>query len=235
MFQGFSQETVDFMWGIRFNNERGWFEAHKADYQTYFLAPMRELGGQVQAQLLDRFPKSGLSLKISRIYRDARRLFGRGLYKDHLWLSLFRFGNESGGDHPVLWFELAPDSWSYGMGFWCARAAVMERHRARIDADPRPLLKLQNKLARQEEFSLNGPEYSRKKVCAQPKLADWYNKKSLSLGHEEELTETIYSPALADRLVEGFTFLMPYYDYFSTLWADADPRGSAQPPRAGTA
>ena len=27
MFQGYSQETVDFMWGIRFNNERGWFLA----------------------------------------------------------------------------------------------------------------------------------------------------------------------------------------------------------------
>ena len=34
MFQGFSQETVDFMWGIRFNNEKSWFEAHKADYQA---------------------------------------------------------------------------------------------------------------------------------------------------------------------------------------------------------
>ena len=32
MFQGYSQETVDFMWGIRFNNERGWFLAHKDDY-----------------------------------------------------------------------------------------------------------------------------------------------------------------------------------------------------------
>ncbi len=29
MFEGFSQETVDFMWGIRFNNEKSWFEAHK--------------------------------------------------------------------------------------------------------------------------------------------------------------------------------------------------------------
>ena len=33
MFQGYSQEAVDFMWGIRFNNERGWFLAHKDDYQ----------------------------------------------------------------------------------------------------------------------------------------------------------------------------------------------------------
>ncbi len=226
MFQGFSQETVDFMWGIRFNNERSWFEAHKSDYQTYFLAPMKELGGQVQGALLDRFPKSGLNLKISRIYRDARRLFGRGPYKDHLWLSLFRWGNESGGDHPVLWFELAPDKWSYGMGFWSARASLMEKHRARIDQDPKPLLKLHDKLAKQTEFVLEGPGYSRQKSCGEPKLTEWYNKKSLSVGHEEELSEAIYSPEFAERLVEGFTFLMPYLDYFATLWADPDPRRS---------
>ena len=46
------------------------------------------------------------------------------------------------------------------------------------------------------------------------------------MGHEEELTEFIYGPGLADRLVEGFAFLMPYYDYFSTLWTDPDPRES---------
>lgn len=223
MFQGFSQETVDFMWGIRFNNEKSWFEAHKADYQTYFLTPMKELGGQVQAGLLERFPKSSLNLKVSRIYRDARRLFGRGPYKDHLWFSLFRFGNESGG-HPVFWFELAPEGWSYGMGFWDAPAATMEKHRARIDADARPLLKLRNRLEKQTEFALQGPAYSRQKVCGEPRLSEWYNKKSLSIGHEEALTEFLYSPGLADRLTEGFSFLMPYYDYFSTLWADPDPR-----------
>ena len=32
MFQGFSQETIDFLWGIRFNNEKSWFEAHKEVY-----------------------------------------------------------------------------------------------------------------------------------------------------------------------------------------------------------
>ena len=226
MFQGFSQETVDFMWGIRFNNERSWFEAHKQEYLTYFLGPMTELGAQVQDTLLERFPKSKLNLKISRIYRDARRLFGRGPYKDHLWLSLFRFGNETGGDHPVLWFELAPDGWSYGMGFWCAQPLMMEKHRARIDRDPKPLLKLEHKLARQAEFVLEGPSYKRQKPCSEPKLTEWYNKKSFSVGHEEELTELIYSPELAGKLVDGFSFLLPYYDYFSTLWADPDPRES---------
>ena len=226
MFQGFTQQTVDFMWGIRFNNEKSWFEPRKADYQKYFLAPMRDLASQCQTALLDRFPNCGLNLKVSRIYRDARRLFGRGPYKDHLWFSLFRWENESDNAHPVLWFELTPDGWSYGMGFWDAKAAVMEKHRARIDRDYKPLLKLHNRLTKQSEFVLGGPEYSRKKTPPHPKLLSWYNKKSLTVGHEEPLSEVIYDPALADRLIEGFTFLMPYYEYFSTLWADPDPRES---------
>jgi len=226
MFQGFSQETVDFMWGIRFNNERSWFMAHKEDYQNHLYQPMKELGAEVQARLLEKFPDSGLNLKISRIYRDARRLFGRGPYKDHLWLSLFRWDGGEEGARPVLWFELAPEGWSYGMGFWCAKAVVMAKHRARMDRDHRPLLKLANRLEKQTEFVLDGPEYSKMSGSAPHKnLVPWYRKKSLALIHEEPLTETIYTPELVDRLVEGFSFLMPYYDYFSTIWADPDPRG----------
>lgn len=39
MFQGFSQQTNDFLWGIRFNNERSWFEAHKQEYLDYVQSP----------------------------------------------------------------------------------------------------------------------------------------------------------------------------------------------------
>ena len=227
MFEGFSQETVDFMWGIRFNNERGWFQEHKQVYQDSFYEPMKALGAEVQERLLEKFPQSGLNLKISRIYRDARRLFGRGPYKDHLWLSLFRWDQEEDGARPVLWFELAPDGWSYGMGFWCAKAVVMEKHRARMDRDPRPMLNLARSLERQEEFVLEGPEYSRIKTAPDPKLTHWYNKKSLAVSHEEPLSELLYSHDLVDRLTDGFSFLMPYYDYFSTLWADPDPRSGS--------
>ena len=31
-FKGFSPETVDFLWGIRLNNNREWFMEHKKDY-----------------------------------------------------------------------------------------------------------------------------------------------------------------------------------------------------------
>ena len=45
MFEGFTPETIDFLWGIRMNNDRDWFMAHKSEYTDSLYAPMKELGG----------------------------------------------------------------------------------------------------------------------------------------------------------------------------------------------
>ena len=104
-FQGYTQQTVDFMWGIRFNNERGWFLEHKDDYINTFLTPTRDLGEQVYDAVHALLPDEPLMLKVSRIYRDARRLFGRGPYKDHLWWCI-RTGDKDWTGRPTFWFEL---------------------------------------------------------------------------------------------------------------------------------
>ena len=31
MFTGYTDQTVDVFWGIRFNNDRAWFAEHKAE------------------------------------------------------------------------------------------------------------------------------------------------------------------------------------------------------------
>ena len=35
MFEGFSPETIDFLWGIRMNNNREWFQANKKTYVDF--------------------------------------------------------------------------------------------------------------------------------------------------------------------------------------------------------
>ena len=115
-FQGFTQQTVDFMWGIRFNNERGWFMEHKDEYINTFLTPIKELGEQVYEAMHEALPDEPLILKVSRIYRDARRLHGRGPYKDHLWWCI-RTGGKDWAGRPSFWFELGPDYYSFGLGF----------------------------------------------------------------------------------------------------------------------
>ena len=67
MFEGFSPETVDFLWGIRMNNCRDWFLANKQSYVTYLYEPMKALGKELFQPFID---KSGTLLKVSRIYRD---------------------------------------------------------------------------------------------------------------------------------------------------------------------
>ena len=223
MFTGFTDETVDFMWGIRFNNERGWFEAHKDVYQQQFYRPMRELGEELYQFVREQRPDYGLICKVSRIYRDARRLHGRGPYKDHLWFTVEQPG-EPGTDRPALWFELAPDGWSYGMGYWVSKPVTMAKLRARIDRDPHAMEALTRKLLEQTEFALQTADYKKLRAPApSPILEPWYRAKYFSIGHEEKLTEELFSRRLVERLKSGFAFLLPYYDYFVTLSGDPDP------------
>ena len=108
MFQGYTQGTIDFLWGLKLNNERAWFQAHKEEFLALVDRPTRELAAQLTQEMTEACPKLGLELKVSRIYRDARRLFGRGPYKDHLWFSLRKPG-EHDGMIPCFWFEVAAD------------------------------------------------------------------------------------------------------------------------------
>lgn len=224
MFQGFDDETVDFLWGIRFNNEKPWFEAHKQQYLDHLQRPMRELAGEVYESLRDACPEQGLVCRVSRIYRDARRLFGRGPYKDHLWFSIER-PTEEWSHAPCFWFEIGPEEWGYGLGYYMALPATMRKLRHRMDTDPAPMEKLTASLRRQGEFSIEGQEYKRlPSPPASPALEPWYWKKNFSLTHTEKLSEDLFHRELVDRLIESYRFLLPHYRYFSTIDADPDPR-----------
>ena len=215
MFQGFTQGTTDFLWGIRFNNERGWFLAHKEEFQTLVDAPLRELASQVSQAINDKFPNLQLNCKVSRIYRDARRLYGRGPYKDHLWFGLRRMAPSEGAE-PGFYFEVAPEYYSYGMGCWDPTPVTMAKLRARIDRDTEPLEK-------HGEFTLEGQMYKRPKGDPGRLLYPWYNRRQISLTSDHNCDGLYFSPQLADQVVNGFTFLMPYYDYLCSVMADPAP------------
>ena len=116
MFTGFSQATQDFLWGLLLNNERPWFEAHRAEYQQHLLTPFRELALDTSDEMRKRFPDLSLTLHIARIYRDARRLHGRGPYKEHLWFSL---SDTDWISTASFWFEIgAADFGKPTLLFW---------------------------------------------------------------------------------------------------------------------
>ena len=217
MFTGFSQKTVDFMWNIRLNNNKAWFEEHKDEFKRDFQAPMKELGQEVYARITEKYGERGFVHKLSRIYKDARRVKDGNFYRDSLWFSVEKPYAEEMESSGVLtfWFDLNPEGWSYGLGYYAAKAATMEKLRQTIDDNPKKFEKLIDLINRQDEFKLEGDEYARQKQAPTAKTQEWYNKKSFSLIHYGEIGDELFRREFADRLVSGYEFLMPFYDYFA--------------------
>ena len=222
MFQGFTQESVDFLWGIRFNNERSWFQPRKEEFLELVDRPMHQLADQVAAAMAEEFPELGLQCKVSRIYRDARRLYGRGPYKDHMWFGLRR-PHEPGTSVPTFYFELAPEYYSFGMGCWDPTPVTMAKLRARIDRDPAPLEELARRLKGQEQFEMYGQQYKRPKGDPGPLLYGWYNSKQIGFSSDHNCEGLLFRPELVEQVVDGFRFLVPYYKFLWDLAGDPPP------------
>ena len=227
-FQGYTQQTVDFMWGIRFNNERGWFLEHKDDYINTFLTPTRELGEQVYDAVHALLPDEPLMLKVSRIYRDARRLHGQGPYKDHLWFCV-RAGGEDWTGRPTFYFEIGPDYYSYGMGFYRAPPVQMEAFRRSLDANSARFERIVRKIERGGGFRLTGEEYKRPKGHANDPLGRWYNRKRIGLECSRDHDAALYSPELPEILADAYAKLMPMYEYFLEFYHSADSEKGEKP------
>ena len=53
----YSEQTVEFLWALRLNNSREWFQAHKEDYERLMLRPTKDLANALFDHLRDKYPK----------------------------------------------------------------------------------------------------------------------------------------------------------------------------------
>lgn len=87
-FTGFPRGTLDFLRGLRKNNSRAWFDAHREDYERFYLGPAREFvlvaGERLQAIAPTIRAEPRILGSIFRINRDTRFSKDKRPYKDHL-------------------------------------------------------------------------------------------------------------------------------------------------------
>lgn len=211
MFNGFTQGAGDFLLGLTVNNERPWFEAHRQQYDKDLLTPFRALAMDTFDIMSARHPNMGLDLHMARIYRDARRLHGRGPYKDHMWFSLKNWDGLLRG--PMFWFEIGAVDYSFGMGFYSASAAQMTAYRASIDANPARFRRIVRGIAAHPGFLPDGELYKRMKKDMGQELNPWYNCKRVGVECTREFGGELFSPQLPTTLADSFDALMPLYEY----------------------
>ena len=209
MFQGFSPETIDFLWGIRMNNNREWFTEHKKQYVTTLYEPMKALGQELFQPFLDR---SGNILKVSRIYRDAR-MHHPLPYKESLWICI-RQDVDWWAENPCLYIELNPDSADYGFFWWQPKAATMEQFRKRISAKPDDFLKLIGDTEAAVGQPITAECYKRPKVTEDSRLSPYFGwKGQIGCVRQLEIGPALFTPDLAGEVSDFFQKLLPLYEY----------------------
>ena len=214
MFQGYDQQTVDFLWGIRFNNDRSWFQEHKEQYQTHLLAPTRALGEQLYDGLHAMLPHEPLILKVSRIYRDAR-LHHPDPYKESLWLCI-REDVEWWAENPCLFFEINPEGVSYGFTLWHPRTAAMEEFRKYISAYPDEFLRLISRTEAAVGQPVTAQLYKRPKETDNPALAPYFAwKGGIECIRHKDVGDEMFGAELENEVADFFAKLTPLYTYFT--------------------
>lgn len=210
MFEGFSKEALDFLLGIKFNNNKEWFEERKNIYTDKVYEPLKALGEEIYAPFSET---DGMIYKVGRIYRDEK--FPPYLhYRDTMWIYV-RYEAYWWNKTPTLYFELSPEGAEFGFRIAKPEAAVMERFRSQLTEDCKPFLEMIDKLEA-DGIEIGGEDYKRKKPCTVPEAERFFLKKGLSAFVKVSGRE-LYSHKLAEHVIKVFKELMPLNNYFHEL------------------
>lgn len=219
-FEGFPSETIDFLWDLRFHNNKEWFEENRERYKKYLKEPFDCFA----ADMNEVFMQSHKGLKtfatVSRINRDIRFSKNKMPYKECKWV-VFKDSKYRGRVSPDFFFEVNPDGYTFGMGFYQCGPAVMQKFRKKVDANPKELERLAIRLREQQGFILAGEKYKRKFSDVHNDIVmDWYQRKTIAIVFNNELSQELFNREILTVVDKGFQFLFPYYEYLLTLFTD---------------
>jgi uncharacterized protein (TIGR02453 family) len=129
----FSRELFQFLFELKFNNERAWFNANKDRYETLIKQPfmrfIADLGPRLKKvnPAFEAEPRS-----FFRIYRDTRFAKDKTPYKTFA-SAQFRHRAATKDVHgPGFYLHLEPGECFVGGGLWGPEAAVLKTIRQRI-------------------------------------------------------------------------------------------------------
>jgi uncharacterized protein (TIGR02453 family) len=138
-FEGFADASAKFFRLLSKNQDRAWFQAHKAAFEAGWQAPMKELLGEVRAGIDRAYQHCDLDEpKQFRIYRDVRFGKDKSPYKTHVGglIPTTRKGKVT--EVPMALYFQAGEPRSFGAaGHYMMDPRSLSRFRAAVADDKR--------------------------------------------------------------------------------------------------
>ena len=214
-FNGFNEYTNEYLVGIKFNNNKPWFQTHKDMYTENVHNITVEFADALLAKIVDFDPEFTEKPKISRANRDIRFSKNKAPYKLCKWFFFKNPLTKGSMPHnaPGFFFEMSADWWRYGL-FFGDNPQTMALLRAKINADPASCSRIVS-IGNKSRFDIEGEDYKR---IFNKDLSDNVNllaqKKWITyVRYEDYDNMDFYSSRLVDTVFEGFKEIYEVYKY----------------------
>jgi len=219
-FGGFPPETIRFLHELGGNNRRDWFEAHRDDYEAYWVAPAKAFvvaAGQQLAELVPGIRAEPRVLgSILRINRDTRFSRDPSPFKDHL--DFWFWEGERRQAVSGFFARLTPESLGVGAGCHGLDPERLARFRQAV-ADPSSGAELAGIARRLEAagYQLGGATLKRPPAGferAGP-AARFLLHKALFVHRDEPADERIQTDAVLATCLRHWTALAPLHRWLT--------------------
>jgi len=216
----FTNATLRYLRALERNNNKPWFEAHRAEYEGLVKAPMLELIGEMDVRLAAFAPEIIGDVKRSmfRIYRDIRFSKDKTPYKTHASFWLYHrdgsrgVGREASGGGAGFYFQIAPGDSYLGGGIWMPPREALQKIRERIAEKPVQFERVASDGAVKRRFGGFSEEAMLTRVprgfAADHPAAHRLRLQSFTLGRSMSDADAV-SGRLADQLARDFRLLTP--------------------------
>ena len=226
MFQGFTQDAIDFLMDIRMNNNQTFYEANRERYEKHVKAPLRALCEEMApiVQMIDSRLDTRPGRTMSRIRRDTRYTKDKSPFRDHVWLG-WRYPGESRSEGFGMYWGFGPDWLSWGCGCYATDKPLMDALRLHIRRHPDEVREalLSPALAR---YVMYGEDY--KKIVVPDDVPDdlrhVYVKKGFGLdrnGGEAEWRQ-LHTHEMADVLARELAAMAPLQQLMQRMRQQAE-------------
>lgn len=230
MFNGFSDETVQFLMDLKFHNNTDYFHANHDRYvetvQKSFYEMISELAPEMRR--IDPLMETRPYKCLSRIHRDTRFSRDKSPYRDHHWF-LFRRAGEPREKSLFYFFEFGPDRLDWGMGIWGENRELMDQFRKKIAANPIGMTALIDDMdLPSRSLFLGGSSFKRMEIPAgiPERMKPWYTRKDMYVGKYDPPRKWAFSDRVLKETEKDFRVLAPLYQTLRGYIDEQDPKGS---------
>jgi uncharacterized protein (TIGR02453 family) len=224
-FAGFTKDTVRFFNGLRRNNDRDWFAAHRGVYEEHVMAPAKAFVVAMGERLRRVAPRIVavplVNKSIFRLNRDTRFSLDPSPYKTNLGLYFWE-GTKPRMESAGFYFHLEPPELWLGGGMYMFPDALLPKYRRAV-VDPklgRELRTIVEELRRRKGVEVGGLHYKRVPAGYDPRHpnAELLKHDGLYGGYESAIPEEFFSARLVEYCFERYEPLVPLHRWLMK-WA----------------